>query len=186
MSVPEPRWPGVPQLRMRRPILDDLPPVAVAPPYRLRTYRSGDEAAWVEIMREGIGPSWSLDKWRTEILARPQWDPASMFMAVVGERVAGSACGWALSPSERDVGYIHMVAASPEHRGHKLGYWLTLRVLHRFRELGMREALLDTEDYRLPAIELYSRLRFEPLIRHATHGERWRGILRELGRSSRD
>ena len=184
MSVPVPRWPGVPQLRMFRASLDHLPPVIVPPGYSLRTYRPGDEVPWLEIMREAIGPSWTFPKWQTEIIGRPQFDPAGLFFAVRGTTVVGSACAWRLDPSEQDVGYIHMVAVRPEERGHKLGYWLTLRVLHRLTEQGMREAILDTDDHRLAAIEVYLRLGFEPLKLHTSHEERWAAVLTSLGRSA--
>ena len=182
MSVPEPRWPGVPQLRMRRPSLGGLPPADVPRPYRLRAYQRGDEAAWVEIMREGIGPSWTLGKWEREIAGRPQFDPAGLLVAMDDGVVVGSACAWPIRPGERAVGYIHMVAVRPEHRGRKLGYWLTLATLHYLRARPMREAILDTEDHRLPAIELYLRLGFAPFPTHESHAERWRAISASLGR----
>ncbi len=182
MIVPEPRWPGVPQLRMRRPTLADLPPVVMPPPYRLRTYRTGDETAWLEIMRATIGPSWTAQRWEADVIGRPQFDPAGLFFAEHGQTIVGSACAWRLVPAKRVSGYVHMVGVSPAYQGHKLGYWLTLSTLHYFHRAGLRDAILDTEDHRLPAIELYLRLGFEPLPTHATHLGRWHEILRELGR----
>lgn len=182
MTVSPPRWPGVPQLRMRRPTLDGLAPVDPPEPYRVRTYRPGDETAWLDIMRNTFGPSWTLARWRTDIVGRPQFAPANLFLAVRGEIIVGSASAWRLDAAEPGVGYIQLVGVRPDHRGYKLGYWLTLSVLHRFRAQGLTEAILDTEDHRLAAIELYLRLCFEPLDRHPTHEGRWAAIYSELGR----
>lgn len=182
MNVPEPQWPGVPQLRMRRPSLDALPSIGILEPYRIRTYQSGDEAPWLILMRATFGPSWTTGRWQTDLIARPQFDAAGLFMAVRDDVLVGSACAWRLEPGEQTVGYIQLVAVDPGHRGHKLGYWLTLSVLRYFLDQGLHEAILDTEDHRLAAIELYLRLGFEPLDRHATHPARWGTIYAQLGR----
>ncbi len=181
-AVPEPTWPGTPQLRMWRDSLDDLAAVEPPSPYRIRSFRPGDEAAWVEIMARGIGPSWTLERWERDVRQAPCFEPESMFLATVGGRVVGAATAWSLDRWTSAIGYVHMVAVAPEHRGHKLGYWLTLRVLHRFQERGMRAAILDTDDFRLSAIVLYLRLGFVPRPRHPTHVRRWRAVLEAIRR----
>ena len=183
MIVPEPRWPGVPQLRMRRADLDGLPPVRLPPPYHLRSYRPEDAPGWLRLLRETIGPSWTERRWRTELATDPALDLAGLFLAVRADSVVGSAWGRPLDPANpADAGYVQLVAVDGEHRGHKLGYWLTLRALHHLRGRGARDAVLDTEDHRLAAIELYLRLGFAPLPTHPTHARRWTDVLRELGR----
>lgn len=77
-----------------------------------------------------------------------------------------------------------MVCVRPEHRGHRLGYWLTLATLHYFRDHGFQQAILDTDDFRLPAIREYLDLGFEPEYTHPSHTERWERIRAELQRRS--
>jgi mycothiol synthase len=172
------------QLRMRRPNLEDLPPVVMPAGYRLRSYQPGDEAAWARIMNTGIGQDHTAERCRANLVARPQFRPDGLFFAVTeaGE-AAGSACAWRQSAEEERTGYVHMVCVLPEHRGHRLGYWLSLAVLHRFRDWGMQEAILDTDDFRVPALRIYCDLGFRPLLREEdpTQPDRWRRITADLG-----
>src|SRR2546425_967793 len=109
------------QLRMRRPHLEALPPVAMPEGYRLRTYDAGDEAAWARIMNTGIGEKNTAEGCRAHLIEQPQFRPEGLFFAVSesGEPV-GSACAWRQSAEEARVGYVHMVCVVPEHRGHRL------------------------------------------------------------------
>lgn len=95
-NQPQPSEERLPQLRMRRTTLDQLPAMQVPLPYRLRTYRPGDEAAWAEIMNTGIGTDWTAEKCREQLTSRPQFLPEGLFFAVKasdsGEDVAGSTC----------------------------------------------------------------------------------------------
>jgi mycothiol synthase len=74
-----------------------------------------------------------------------------------------------------------MVAVDPMHRSHGLGKALTVAVLRRFRERGFRRAVLQTDDFRLPAIRLYLGFGFRPSMTHESHPGRWREIYRQLG-----
>jgi mycothiol synthase len=169
---------------MRRPDLSHLPPVVMPAGYRLRTYEPRDEEAWARVMRTGIGANYTAKRCRADLTQRPQFRPDGLFFAVTddGEAV-GSACAWRESEEEHITGYVHMVCVLPEHRGHRLGYWLSLAVLRRFREWGMREAILDTDEFRHAALRVYFELGFRPLLRphDPTQPERWRKVAAELG-----
>jgi mycothiol synthase len=152
--------------------------------YEVRTYHDGDESAWANIMNTGIGENWTAERCRESLTGRAQFLPDGLFFAVRhdgdGEVLAGSACAWRLTPHEWTVGYVHMVCVRPEHRGRRLGYWLTLAVLHYFRNRGFKRAILDTDDFRLPAIRVYLDLGFEPELTHASHPGRWDAVARAL------
>jgi mycothiol synthase len=68
----------------------------------------------------------------------------------------------------------------PAHQGQKLGYIVSLAVLNMFVERGCKDAVLETDDHRLPAIKTYRNLGFHPEHRHETHPERWARILADL------
>jgi mycothiol synthase len=169
---------------MARSSLDVLPPLAVPAPYRLRTYREGDEAAWAEIMNTGIGEGWTAERCREFLIQPPQFRPDGLFFAVRSEVdaevVAGTTCAWRTSPEEHQTGIVHMVCVRPEDRGHRLGYWLTLAALWHFRELGFERARLSTDDFRLSAIRAYLELGFVPAITDPSHPQRWRAVLDAL------
>jgi mycothiol synthase len=170
---------------MRRSQLNNLPAIECPAPYSLRTYRPGDEAAWAEIMNTGIGQDWTAERCREKLTGLPQFRPDGLYFAVVSvddrELVVGSTCAWTRDPAETCEGIVHMVCVRPDHRGHRLGYWLTLAVLHYFRDHDFAEAMLTTDDFRLPAIRAYLALGFEPEMTHQSHPERWNSILQQLG-----
>lgn len=174
----------LPQLHMHRPDLVGLPALELPDGYELRTYRSGDEAIWGQIMDACLPMSaglWRPEVVRGELMSRSQFDPDGLFFATWRGMPVGSATAWRLRPEEVEIGYVHMVGVLPDHRGHRLGYALTLATLHRFRERGLRAAMLDTDDYRLSAIRAYLDLGFQPEQRHPSHPGRWAVILAQLG-----
>jgi mycothiol synthase len=169
---------------MKRADLEGLPSLALPAPYRIRTYADGDEAHWAAIMNTGIGTDWTAERCRERLTGRPQFEPDGLYFATSGnsprEEVAGSACAWRTNVEERETGYVHMVCVTPEHRGHGLGYWLTLATLHYFRAHGYTRAILNTDDFRLPAIQTYLRLGFVPDMTHVSHPDRWTDALTRL------
>lgn len=169
-----------PQLIMVRPHLDDLPPLQVPEPYRIRSYRPNDEVLWTELVAAAMNPSWTVEACREKIIANPGFDPDGMFFAVAGDRVVGTASAFHEAKNPPDRGTVHMVCVHPDHRGHGLGYWLSLAVLHRFRERDFHSAQLLTDDVRLPAIHIYLKLGFEPHMSHPSYPERWEAIMETL------
>lgn len=172
------------QLRMHRPHLHDLPPPAPHPGYRLRTYRSRDEAAWGEIMSSeaGIGTDWTPDRVRERLTGREQFAPDCLFFATCdaeADRPVASACGWRADVSETHSGILHMVCALPDHRGHGLGRLVSLASLAYLRQQGFSDVFLSTDDSRLAAIKSYLAIGFVPLYPEdavSDHRERWSAI----------
>jgi mycothiol synthase len=169
------------QLFMKRPDLEDLPEVRLPPGYGMRIYRPGDEAIWAYIMSKTIGGSSDPDRCRREIIDKPQFSPDRLFFVTYEDTPVGSACAWQQLPDEREAGYVHMVGVLEEHRGKRLGYMLTLRTLHWFRDHGFKCATLHTDDFRIPAIKTYLKLGFIPVFTDDTHPGRWRAIRDKLG-----
>jgi mycothiol synthase len=171
------------QLCMIRHDLNGLPEIKLPTGCEIRTYLPGDEEIWAEIMNTGIGVGWTAEDAEKLVVGRPQFDPESLFFAMLNGLPVGSACAWRQTPDESRTGYVHMVCVVPEARGMNLGYLLTLRVLHYFRDHGFSEACLETDDERLPAIKSYLRLGFEPHYYDNSHVERWRDVTELLAAS---
>src|SRR5262249_16871751 len=73
----------------------------------------------------------------------------------------------------RRVGRIHWVALVPEWQGQSLSKPLMSAVCGRLRELGHERAYLSTSSARLPAIQLYRRFGFVPLIENEQQAAVW-------------
>ncbi|MCC6484273.1 MAG: GNAT family N-acetyltransferase [Armatimonadetes bacterium] len=169
------------QLRMVRPNFDTLPGIALPDDITIRTYREGDEALWASIVNTGLGGSHTEHSAHQELTDRLQFDPAGLFFAVLDGEAVGTACAWRERPEECEVGYVHMVCVRPEAQGRGLGYLLTLHVLHYFRDRGFSSAILDTDDFRIPAIKSYLRLGFRPRYFDLSHAERWERLAQDAG-----
>jgi len=167
---------GLPQLEMELPSLDRLPPVEVADGYRLRAYQPADESLWCRLVNECVGGQWTEEQCRTLMMETPGFEAGDLLFAERDGEVVGTA--WALRKQrpEEGPGYLHMVAVFAEHRGHRLGRALVLAALHRFREVGYRSAVLQTDDWRLAAIKVYAGLGFRPKMTHESHEGRWREV----------
>ncbi len=166
----------LPQLVMTRASLEGLPPPVVPAGYAIRSYRRGDERAWCRLVSEGIGGDWTPEEFANQIERAVSFQPDDLLFAEMEREVVGTA--WAIQRREfpDDTGYVHMVVVAPDHRGRGLGRALVVAVLHRFRDKGLRRAVLRTEDHRLPALRVYLGVGFRPVLSHESHEGRWRRI----------
>jgi mycothiol synthase len=79
-----------------------------------------------------------------------------------------------------------MVCVLPDHRGHNLGYYLTLKVLNWFKNNGFEDVELTTDDWRLAAVKQYLRLGFQPVIDDDSAKNRWLQLIKKLNPSGAD
>ena len=170
------------QLQMRRDGFEDLPPLRCPDGYYIRTYQPGDADHWARLMDTVF-----VDNRRTaadahaDVIDHPNFDPAG-FCFVIHEGIPiGTACAWKVTIRGERVGYIDMLGVLPEHTGQKLGRSLTLFLLHYFRTQDVESVMLDTDDFRLPAIKNYINLGFAPVYADDLHRLRWQAIFEKLG-----
>lgn len=169
------------QLRMVRPNLEDLPKLALPSGYGIRRYREGDEVHWARIISDSFGGrERTAQDTRNEITGRDVFVPDGFYFATHRDVPVGTACAWRQSVDETEVGYVHMVGVVAEHTGHKLGKWVSLAVLIYFRDNGFTCAMLDTDDFRIPAIKTYLNLGFVPVYVEEGQRQRWRDIFEKL------
>lgn len=168
------------QLEMRLTNLSDLPDLELPSGVTLRSYQPGDECAWACIMNHCIDPPWTAERCRAELIRRNEFDPNGCFFAVVGGVPRGTATAWQKRPERGETGYIHMVGVAPAYRGRGMGRLVTLAVLHWFRQQGYRRVVLHTDDWRLPALQTYLRLGFEPVLFDTHHARRWERVRAKL------
>jgi mycothiol synthase len=177
MSSPPP--PPYRSLFMRRPHLRDLPPVSLPIGFRLRTAESDDAPGVSAILTAAFAEEWDLDRVRRTLL-----EDTSVVAVHVIERADGRLVATASSrlvPEQYPgSGYLHWVGADPEARGHRLGYLVTLAVLHDFAARQLADSVLETDDWRLPAIATYLKCGYVPELREAAHHDRWQKVKESL------
>jgi mycothiol synthase len=167
------------QLFMRRPNLEGLPDLPPLP--------SGYE--WRELQEEDLEPiarlmstafedeSWTAERVHREFIASPE---VKKTFVIGWNGTAVATASVQIPEASPETGFLHWVAADPEHRGKRLGYFVSLAVLHELARHGCKDAALLTDDPRLPAIKTYQNLGFLPEHRDETHPERWRIVAARL------
>ena len=173
-----------PQLEMVLADLDDLPDICLPEGYTIRNYQSGDEEAWGKIMSEAFNPYWNSRKFLTFYKPHFGFSPERVVFVCYNDKPVGSACAfkWPGLPARQ--GYIHMVGVMKQHCGKRLGYWLCAACLKVFKEQGFDSVMLQTEDFRVPAIKHYLRFGFCPSLIKEEQREIWAGIFRQIGQEN--
>ena len=172
------------QLRMIRRGLENLPDLHCPDGYRIRTYQKGDEIHWARIMDTAfVDQGRTAQDTYTNVINQSDFDPNGFCFVIYEELPIGTACAWKMCLHGEQVGYIDMLAVLPEHTGHKLGKLLTLFLLHYFKSQCRTSVVLDTDDFRLPAIKTYLNLGFVPMSVRENHKQRWRNVFEKLGLS---
>ncbi len=170
------------QLRMGFRRFADLQPPEPTPGYGLRTFRPGDEDAWIGILNTGGFGRW--DRARLDRLMRDERSrllPEGIHFATRDGQPVGVACIFLNREEGREVAELGWVGVHADHRGHGLATQVCRAALGYVRDLGHDYVFLKTEDYRVAAIGIYLRLDFEPEIQDATQPARWEEIRRKLG-----
>lgn len=96
-----------------------------------------------------------------------------------GERVATIT----LITQSDGMGYVHMVKAMDSERGKGLGHAMANFAIAVFRERGLEDAILTTDDWRLSAIKTYLDAGFLPVIYETPEQDmekRWNEVLQKL------
>jgi len=130
--------------------------------YTLRTYQSGDQAGFYELMDSVGWPGWDADKldpWLFRIL------PEGWFFVVHEEKIVGTCMAthdltWEV-PFCGEVGWT---AVHPDHQDRGIGTAVVSAVTARFLDAGYSCIHLYTEIWRLEALKVYLRLGFIPYL----------------------
>lgn len=158
-------------LFMRRPSLDDLPVLPLpSGDYVLRTAGPEDATALATLLTRAFTEEWIIQRVKESLLEAP--DVQAVYVIVYGGVLVATASA-RITDHFPGSGYLHWVGADPSHQGKGLGAAVCLAVLGAFRELGLGDAVLETNDFRLPAVRSYLRMGFVPEYRNAAEQLRW-------------
>ncbi len=169
-------WMSWPRERLGNP-----PTVRIAEGYELRQYTPADEAAYIELLAKGGFMGWTpkrvADTMKTVL-------PGGAFLAVhraTGRLVATALAQHMPSDGNPHSGMLGWVAGDPDHRGRGLGESVCAAVTARLIKAGYEDMRLSTDDFRLPAMKIYLKLGWQPLIVADGMAARWQAIYEKLG-----
>jgi len=89
------------------------------------------------------------------------------------DNIIGTASAWLDNHGGKSLGRIHWVAIIPQQQGRGLAKPLLTAICKRLKELGHSKTYLTTQSVRLPAINLYAKFRFTPVIDSDGDREIW-------------
>ena len=168
---------------MTREHLDEIPQFALLEPFTVRMYRRGDAEVWrrIQIASDEYG-AFPPEKF-ARVFGRDEAVLAErQFYLCDGEGEAiGTMTAWFGEAAEwQGWGRVHWVAVVPECQGRGLSKPLMTATLNRLRELGHERAYLTTATVRPPAINLYLKFGFLPLVRGGEDLRAWRLVAPHL------
>lgn len=170
------------QLLMRRPHLRDLPTVRPLPAgYHIREYLAPNDLPTLNAtLQQAFAEPWDESRARRELLDVP--GVKAIYVIEHGGAVVGTASSKIVPELFPGSGYVHWVAVADAHLRRGLAAVLLHRVLQDFSERGHRDAALETDDHRSPAISAYLRFGFLPVydVRGEDHRERWSAIVQAI------
>lgn len=172
---------------MRRPYLLDLPKVAPLPEgYRLRTFQRDDALApLATTLSAAFGVPWDIDRVHNKLTEAP--DVKAIYIVDWQGRPVATASSRCLPDRFPGAGIVHWVGTQPHHAHRGLSSVLITRLFEDFLQRGYTEAVLETDDFRIPAIRLYLKFGFTPVyeVDGEDHRCRWSAIFQTLFSSNR-
>lgn len=167
---------------MRRPHLLDLPKVAPLPKgYMLRTFQSPDDLApLAATLSAAFGVPWDIDRIRNKLTEAP--DVKAIYVVAWQGGPVATASSRFLPDRFPGAGVVHWVGTHPDHIRRGLSSVLMTRLFQDFLEREYTEAVLETDDFRIPAIQLYLKFGFTPVCdaHGENHRDRWSVIFQTL------
>jgi len=170
---------------MIRRHLAGLPAHPLAPGYRIRAFRRGEEPLWADVecaAGEFDTPERARAHFEREFGAFLQeMEKRCLFLESPEGQVIGTASAW-YHPSFRGEphGRLHWVAIHPEYQGKKLARPLVGAAMARLAELHDR-AYLTTQTTSWKAVKIYLDFGFEPLLDTPRWEEGWRLLAEVTG-----
>jgi mycothiol synthase len=150
--------------------------------YSLRTYRPGDESAYYSLMERVEFGVWNEERLRPWVARIP---PECWFMVLDEQSgvIAATAMGLHDHSDQHPFGgELGWVATDPAHSRKGLGSVVSIAVTTRLIQAGYRNIHLYTEDFRLPALQLYLKLGYLPFLYAPDMLDRWRRVCEQVDR----
>ena len=147
--------------------------------YSFRMYTPGMEYDWIRI-QDNADDYIKVDQalFEEEFGQHQEELPSRMVLLVHGTDLIGTATAW-LDDINGDpvTGRLHWVAIVPEYQGKGLAVPLTYFTLSLFPALNSSRVYLLTNAVRIPAISLYLKIGFKPVIGNPEEQCAWEEIL---------
>ena len=168
------------ELRMERKMLDDIPLFSAPEGFDIHWFQRGDEVSWRKIQDASdkfqvINEELFADQFGYDI--QRHTDRICFIKDLSDEILVGVAAAWWQELLDgTNWGKVHWVAILPSHQSLGLSRVLLSEVCRRLRKLGHTKTFLTTSSARIPALNLYRKFGFKPVISSRRDWQTWRTI----------
>ncbi|MFC1604640.1 GNAT family N-acetyltransferase [Planctomycetota bacterium] len=169
-------------IRMSRENLDNIPEDSLLSGYSIRWYQPGYEEYWQAVQTLAdeftrVTPDLFEEQFGTDtqLLSERQ-----CFLCDSEENIIGTATAWLDNHDGKSLGRIHWLAIIPQQQGNGLAKPLLTIICNRLKELGHRKTYLTTQSVRIPAINLYAKFGFAPVIDSDRDREIWEKLQKHI------
>ena len=169
-------------VRMVRENLDDIPEYGLPAGYSIRWYQPGYEEYWQAVQSLAdvytrVTPDLFEKQFGTDtqLLSERQ-----CFLCDSKENIIGTASAWLDNHGGKSLGRIHWLAIIPQQQGRGLAKPLLTTICKRLKELGHSRTHLTTQSVRIPAINLYAKFGFAPVIDSDGDREIWEKLQKHI------
>lgn len=154
--------------------------------FTIRNYTQKDHDGMLDALMALTINRYTDEELDRVILCKSGVRPESVFVADEAGRLLGTATGYTHEPDGEktgdDGGTLHMVSALPEAAGRGVGMAVCTAAVNWLIERGCTYVDLTTDDFRLNAIVIYTKLGFRPVIDDDEMHERWSALAEKLNR----
>jgi len=162
-------------VRMGRENLDNIPEYSLPAVYSIRWYQPGYEKHWQAVQSladeyTGVTPDLFEEQFGTDMQLLSE---RQCFLCDSKDNFIGTASAWLDNLGGKSLGRIHWLAIVPQQQGRGLAKTLLTITCKRLKELGHSRTYLTTQNVRIPAINLYAKFGFAPVINSDRDREIW-------------
>jgi GNAT superfamily N-acetyltransferase len=165
--------------------MDDLAAFPLPAHFGFKWYAPGDEDHWYRIHLRAdrfnsITPELFAEQFGSESRMLQE---RQCYLIAPNHEIIGTATAWYNDDFlGKKFGRVHWLAIDPAYQGQGLSRPLLSAICQKLRALGHNCAYLSTSPERLPAIRLYRRFGFQPLIQSEHDAALWRVVEQNLQR----
>ena len=169
------------QVFMYHPNLKGIPEVTLPAGYSEVPVTPDLHSSWASVLDQVLG---GIDVDRPPLVESPRWCNDRAILVMKGNLGVATCIGWDEPSLWPRTGQVFFTAVREEHRRLGLGVFVVSRLLEQFAREDLSDAILSTEVYRLPAIEMYLKVGFRPLITGQAPDERqrWEQVSSDLNK----
>lgn len=155
--------------------------------YTVRNYTEADYENMLDALMPLTINRYTAEELDRVILKKNGVRPESVFVVDNGVKLLGTATGYTHEPDGEkpgdEGGTLHMVSALSEAAGRGVGMAVCTAAVNYLIGRGCSYVDLTTDDFRLNAIVVYTKLGFRPVIDDQEMEERWSALAEKLNRA---